>query len=473
MPITISKIFIRSNLSQISPNQTVLMASSSIIQFLLFSFLVSLPLSIAQASSKPKALILPVNKDATTLQYVTHLNIGTPLAKKDFVVDLGGAHLWMDCDDGSYVSSTFRQSLCGSAPCSVAKATCTGGCVPGHHKSGCSNETCYVLSTNTIQGRLEVGVVSRDIIALQSTDGAKSGSLVSIPDYIFACANAWDLKSLASGAKGMLGLGREQIALPKQLSSSFGGSFRRKFAICLPSDSKSNGVMFFGDSPYVFYPSYNTSKAIDVSSRFKHTKLYINTVFTGSSTVIRGPPSPEYFVRVTSILVNRKPIPINRAFLEFHANGTGGTKISTVEPYIQLESTIYKAVVEAFDEEISVWNVSKVAPVAPFKDCYSLGNMGITGLGISVPDIAFEFENNKNLNWGMYGANTMVEVSRDVVCLAFLDRGEMPLITTPIVIGAHQLQDNLLQFDLHSNRLAFTETLLWEEVECSNFKFDL
>ncbi|XP_050226672.1 probable aspartic proteinase GIP2 [Mercurialis annua] len=454
------------------------MASTSFIIIHLLFFFVSL--STAQTSSKPKALILPVAKDDATLQYVTHLNMGTPLATKKFVVDLGGNHLWMDCDDGSYVSSTFKQSLCGSAPCSVAKATCNNACLPGHHRPGCNNETCYVLSVNTIKGNLEVGLVSRDVLSFQSTmnrgvkAGASSSKPVAVADYIFACANAWDLKSLAAGSNGMIGMGREQIGLPKQLSSSMGGSLKRKFAICLPSTSKSTngGFMIFGDAPYVFYPNYNTSKAIDVSSTFTHTKLYVNTIFTGSSVVIRGPPSPEYFVKVTSILINRKPISINRNYLEFHRNGTGGTKISTVEPYTKLETSIYKSLVKAFDEEItSVWKSRKVAPVAPFQDCYSIGNMGMTGLGIGVPDITFEFENNERIRWGMYGANSMAEVSRDVVCLAFMDGGEMAFTTTPIVIGAHQLQDNLVHFDLDSNRLSFTETLLWGEIECSNFKF--
>ncbi|KAF2309493.1 hypothetical protein GH714_003246 [Hevea brasiliensis] len=398
--------------------------------------------------------------------------MGTPLAKKNFAVDLGGQHFWMDCDDGQYVSSSFKQSLCGSAPCSVAKATCDGACFPGYNRPGCNKEKCHVNIDNTlIGGGFDVGFISLDKISIQSTEGSKYGPYVGISDFIFACANDRGVGNLARGANGMVGLGSNQIALPTQLSSAFGGSFRRNFAICLPSTSKSNGVIFFGDSPYVFYPGYNTSKAIDVSPRFQHTKLYINTAFTGSSVVTRGPPSPDYFVKVTSIMVNKKPIRVNSTLLEFKKTGKGGTKISTVEPYTKLETTIHRALVKAFDKEIAVWNVSKVAPVAPFTDCYTIGNMGMTILGIGVPDIAFVFENNKNLYWEMYGANSMVEMSRDVVCLGFLDAGDEPIITTPIVIGAHQLQDNLLQFDLASNRLAFTSTLLLEEVECSNFKF--
>ncbi|XP_065863416.1 probable aspartic proteinase GIP2 [Euphorbia lathyris] len=446
-------------------------SSSTVIHFLIFSLFISLAFS---SSTKPKALILPVYKDAATLQYVTQLNIGTPLSPKRFVVDLGGKHLWMDCDDGSYTSSSFRKSFCGSAPCSVAKATCNGGCLPGHLRPGCNNETCYVVSENTIKGALEVGEISRDVISLRSTDGEKSKPPVSIPNFIFACANAWDLKTLATGSNGMIGFGRERIALPTQLSSSFGGTFLRKFAICLPSKSSKHGgggVIFFGESPYIFYPFYNSSKSIDVSSRFTYTRLYINTIFTGSSTVIRGPPSSEYFLKVTSIMVNRKSIPINSTLLNFHRNGIGGTKISTIEPYTKLESTIYKALVEAFEEEIKIWNVRKVGGVAPFTDCYTKGSVGMTGLGIGVPDIGFVFEKKKNVYWELFGANTMVEVIREVMCLAFLDSGVVPLVTTPIVIGAYQLQDNLLEFDLGSNRLGFSSTLLFDDVECSKFKF--
>ncbi|XP_043810709.1 probable aspartic proteinase GIP2 [Manihot esculenta] len=398
--------------------------------------------------------------------------MGTPLAKKSFVVDLGGPNFWMDCDYGKYISSSFKRSQCGSAPCSVAKATCGGGCLPGHHRPACNIETCHVLIHNKLTGgESDVGVISLDKISLQSTQGSKAGPSVAISDFIFACAYDRGVGNLARGANGMVGLGRDQIALPTQLSSAVGGSLRRNFAICLPSTSKSNGVIFFGDSPYVFYPGYNKSKAIDVSSRFQHTQLYINTGFTGSSVVVRGPPSSEYFINVTSIMVNKKPIHVNLTLLEFKKTGKGGTKISTVEPYSKLETTIHKALVKAFDEEIAAWNASKVAPVAPFTDCYTVGNMGMTVLGIGVPDIAFVLEGNKNLYWEMYGANSMVEVSRDVICLPFLDAGDETGIRTSIVMGAHQLQDNLLQFDIASNRLSFTSTLLLEEVECSNFKF--
>ena len=85
-----------------------------------------------------------------------------------------------------------------------------------------------------------------------------------------------------------------------------------------------------------------------------------------------------------------------------------------MSPYTVLESSIYNAVVKAFDEAFFAnWNESRVKPVKPFKDCYTATVR--TPLGVAVPDLAFVFENN--VKWDIYGANSMVEISRDVHCL--------------------------------------------------------
>ncbi|XP_050216159.1 probable aspartic proteinase GIP2 [Mercurialis annua] len=447
---------------------------ASLAPFLIFSLFISLSaLSNAQTTSKPKALLLPITKDASTLQYLTTLKLGTPLVDKTFAIDLGGQHLWMVCESG-YHSSTYRPGHCGSAACSVAKSECLNFCFRPSNpppSPGCNNNTCRVLFRNPFFGGAGQLEVALDTISLRSTDGSKSGSEVSIPNFIFACAENQDLNDIATGANGIIGLGTNRVGFPSQLSSLFGGSFRRKLAVCLPSTSKSNGVMFFGDSPYNFYPGYNTSKVIDVSSRFMFTKLYTNFQRTASPRV-QGEQLLEYFVKITSILVDEHPIPINTSLLEFRRTGIGGSKITTVSPYTILESSIYDSLVKAFDKEmIATWKVKKVEPIAPFTDCYTRGNLGMSLLGLGVPDISFVFENNKDAIWEMHGANSMVEMGNDVACLGFLRVVSDTGTGSSIEIGGHQLQDNLVQFDLAASRMAFTNTLLWEEVECSNFKF--
>ncbi|KAH9765254.1 hypothetical protein KPL70_001805 [Citrus sinensis] len=55
--------------------------------------------------------------------------------------------------------------------------------------------------------------------------------------------------------------------------------------------------------------------------------------------------------------------------------------------------------------------------------------------------------------WSILGANSIVQVGNDdnVSCLGFVDGGAP---RTSIVIGGYQLENNLLQFDLASSRLA-------------------
>ncbi|GMN75271.1 hypothetical protein TIFTF001_056585 [Ficus carica] len=72
----------------------------------------------------------------------------------------------------------------------------------------------------------------------------------------------------------------------------------------------------------------------------------------------------------------------------------------------------------------------------------------------------------------------MVKVSNEVLCLGFVDGGPIRFVDwgvkftrTAIVIGGHQIEDNLLQFDLAASRLGFSSSLLLKQTSCSNFNF--
>ncbi|KAB1203206.1 Basic 7S globulin [Morella rubra] len=257
----------------------------------------------------------------------------------------------------------------------------------------------------------------------------------------------------------MAGLGRTRIAFPSQFASAF--SFHRKFAICLTSSTTSNGVIFFGDGPYVLLPNINVSQSLI------YTPLFINPVSTASA-YIAGEPSAEYFIGVKSIKVDDKDVPVNTTLLSIDSEGYGGTKISTVNPYTILETSIYNALTEAFINETAARNITRVASVAPFGVCFSSENVLSTRVGPSVPTISLVLQ-NETVSWSIFGANSMVQVSEDVLCLGFVNGGENP--RTSIVIGGHQLEDNLLQFDLATSRLGFSSTLLGRQTTCSNFNF--
>ncbi|KAH9765258.1 peptidase A1 domain-containing protein [Citrus sinensis] len=411
------------------------MALSS--KFLLFCFLLLfISPSIAKTSFRPKALVLPVTKDGSTLQYLTQIKQRTPLVPVKLTLDLGGQFLWVDCEK-EYVSSSYTFAPCHSAPCSLANAPYCFECHGIKPRPGCHNNTCNLLPENTINGISFFGGVSMDVASIQSTDGKN-------PD-------------LAKGVTGMAGLGRTKISLPSLFSSAF--SFKRKFAICLSSSTEANGAVFFGDGPYVMLPG------VDVSKSLTYTPLILNPVTTATRT-FTDLPSSDYFIEVKSIKINGHVIPMNTSLLSIDKKGFGGTKISTIRPYTVLESSIYEAFIEAFTKELA--KVPRVKPVSPFGACFNSTHIGRTRAGPAVPQIDLVLQSSKAV-WSIFGANSMVQVKRDVLCLGFVDGGVHP--RTSIVIGGHQLEDNLLQFDLGTARLGFSSSLLFRQTTCSNFNF--
>ncbi|XP_024017396.1 basic 7S globulin-like [Morus notabilis] len=412
--------------------------------------------SFSQQSFRPKALVAKVSKDTSTLQYLTYLSQRTPLVPISLVFDVGGQFLWVDCES-NYVSSTYRPARCRSAQCSLAKASGCGDCFSSP-RPGCNNNTCGVSPDNTVTHTATGGKLAEDVVSIQSTDGSNPGRNVTVSRFLFSCAPSFLLQGLANGVSGMAGLGRTRISLPSQFASAF--SFRRKFAICLSSSK--NGVVFFGDGPYVFLPGKQFSS-------FTYTPLILNPVSTASASS-QGEPSSEYFIGVKSIRIGENvTVWVNSTLLSINQEtGFGGTKISTVNPYTVLEYSIFKALTETFTREAAARNITSVGAVAPFEACFSRENILSTRLGASVPTIELVLQ-NENTVWRIFGANSMIQVSDDVLCLAFVNGGENP--RTSIVIGGYQLEDNLLQFDLATSRLGFSSTLLGRQTTCANFNF--
>lgn len=416
---------------------------------LLFACLLLLLLSISQyqysavaAQSRPKALVIPVTKDAATSQYVTRVSQRTPLVPLDLAVDIGGRFLWVDCDAGS-ASSTYRPARCRSAQCSLANSNaCSGNAVCGH------------FPYNPFSRTSTYGDLAGDVLALNSTDGSTAGGIAAVPQFLFTCAPAFLLEGLARGARGVAGLGKTRIALPSQLAAAF--SFDRKFAMCLSPSSR--GVIFFGDGPYLLQPD------VDVSRFLTYTPLVTNPVST-AGTYVQGEPSYEYFIRVRSIEVDGKTVPLNATLLSIDRDGVGGTKISTVDPYTVLESSIYSAVTGAFAEALAERNITRVAAVAPFGACFDAGTVPGNLANPAVPTVELVLD-RESVRWTMFGANSMVRVRDDVLCLAFVDGGSTP--RTSVVLGGHQLEENLLQFDLATSRLGFS-SLLFRGTTCAGF----
>ena len=63
----------------------------------------------------------------------------------------------------------------------------------------------------------------------------------------------------------------------------------------------------------------------------------------------------------------------------------------------------------------------------------------------------------------------MAEAKTGVLCLGFVDGGADRV--TSIVIGGHQIEDNLLEFDLKNKRLGFSSSLPFMQTTCANFDY--
>ncbi|KAF7852296.1 hypothetical protein BT93_L4590 [Corymbia citriodora subsp. variegata] len=426
-------------------------------RFILCSLLLSLVSyqTLATTSSQPKALVIPVTKDTSTLQYTTQIKQRTPLVPIKLAIDVGGIFLWVDCESG-YVSSSYRPVSCDSQIC---KASGSGACVTECYSPpgpGCNNNTCSQMPSNPFTHSGGSGEMASDATVIQSTDGKTVGKAFTVPGVVFTCGSTWLLEGLSAGALGIAGLGRSEVSLPVQFASAF--KIPKKFALCLSSSSSSNGVIFFGNGPYQFLPN------VEVSKSLMYTPLILNPVSTAGS-YFEGDPSTDYFINLTSIKINGKAIPLNATLLNI-IDGNGGTKISTVNPYTVMETSIFKAFVKVFRQEAK--NLTKVSSVKPFKYCFSNNKTPYTRVGPAVPIIDLVMHSS-SVYWRIFGANSMVQVKEDVICLGFVDGGSDP--RTSIVIGGYQLEDNLVQIDLEKARLGFSSSLLFKQTTCSNFNF--
>lgn len=108
-------------------------------------------------------------------------------------------------------------------------------------------------------------------------------------------------------------------------------------------------------------------------------------------------------------------------------------------------------------------------------------DIGFSRIGPSVPAIDLVLQ-KETVVWSIIGANSMVQVTSEVICLGFVDAGSDPSTAlagtvpggsspeTSVTIGAHQLENNLLQFDLGASRLGFSSLFL-HHTNCANFNF--
>ncbi|KAK7336735.1 hypothetical protein VNO77_17281 [Canavalia gladiata] len=406
-------------------------------------------------------LLAPISKDDSTQLYTLSLYLKTPLQPTQLHLDLGSSLTWLLCDS-TYTSTSYHHIPCNSSLCTSFHSSACSNCI--HPPApNCANDTCALFPENPVTRNTVLDTALIDSLALpsskDSTQGPGPGPLVLISDFLFSCSPAPLLQGLATNAAGLAALGRSNHSLQAQISTAL--SSPRSFALCLPGSSSNPGAAFFASTG----PYFSSSKT-DLSNSLIYTPLIINPV---GDTVItdNAQPSDEYFINLTSIRINGKALPINASILIVDQNGFGGTKISSASPYTLLETSVYKLFVEQFVNESSAFNLTVTEAVEPFGVCYPAKDLTETRVGPAVPTVDLVMH-SEDVFWRVFGGNSMVRIEKegvDVWCLGFVDGGTRR--RTPVVIGGHQLEDNLLQFDLESNRFGFTSSLLLQATTCA------
>ncbi|CAM8890523.1 unnamed protein product [Rhodiola kirilowii] len=423
----------------------------SVHQALLFiASLILVTIISSSAAVEASAVILPLTKDPSTLQYLTQIQQRTPQVNVSLVVDIGGVYLWINCDTG-YASSSYKSAQCGSAQCHLFKSRkCNGPCYLNVSRPGCNDNSCDVNVYNPVTGISTGGEVTLDLITVQSVDRSIPGRSRSVllNQFPFTCTPDFLLNGLAKGASGMAGLGRGRMGIPSLLTAEL--SLKRRFSVCLGS----KGVVLIGD----------VKADLSQSLSLTYTPLILNPVFTAGIRYI-GDPSTDYYIGVKSININNRAVKLNSTLLKISSDGIGGTKLSSVNPYTVMESSIYNAVITAFRNEVA--HIPTVAPVSPFGLCYGSGNFRSTPIGPEVPRIDLVLQSN-SVKWSILGANSMVQVSDGVMCLGVVDGGENSYQMASIAIGGYQLEDVLLEFDLADSKLGFSSSMLLKGISCSD-----
>ncbi|KAL8515344.1 hypothetical protein ACS0TY_014159 [Phlomoides rotata] len=292
------------------------------------------------ATAAQNGLILPLRKDPKTSQFYTTFQMGSRRSTINTVINLGGRHLWFGCDN--YTSNSYAPITCSSPKCQLAGV---GGCIScnGKTRPGCTDDTCG--------GNPSFNPFFTDYITNLGyyEDTLSTTDRVLLSQFMFSCVPNDFGNGLAGAAAGILGLGMNAISIHKQAANKL--NLPDKFWICPASSGI--GKLSIGSG----IPSRS-----EIS--LKSTKLIINPNSTASSYT-EGEASEEYFLDVKSISVAGKALSVEDSYFSFDKDGYGGTKLSTVQNYTSLHSSIYRPLTRAFDKAAANLKIkSATAPPA-------------------------------------------------------------------------------------------------------------
>ncbi|KAG2273518.1 hypothetical protein Bca52824_056073 [Brassica carinata] len=363
--------------------------------------------------------LLAVTKDEPSRQYYTTVYIGSAAMTSpvNLLIDLGTNLTWLNCRKIKSLS-TLGLVTCKSSTCKS---------IPGN---GCDRNTCLYrqprpLGKNTV---VTTGRVVQDNATIFTTEGGQPVHIAPSRRFTFSCAVDKYLQGMAPPIAGVLALSPGEFPFWRQMTSAF--NVIPKFSLCLPSSRY--GYFFMGT------PSLGGKKTVPMTS----TTLKID--------------SGKYLISVRSIYVDGVPLTLDPSLLE------GGAQLSTVVPFTVLQTDIYNALAQG-RLRIEIGMFEFPVSTAPFHYCFEQGASG-RNMDVSVMEIGLP-GNGKEVKWRFHCKNTVERVLETLICLAFVDGGKKP--NESMVIGTHQLQDYLVEFDLSTTQMALCDPLILHNTNCS------
>lgn len=402
------------------------------------------------------SFLFPVNKHTDAAQPVYSITIMTPYVNNTFqnpkfLIDIDAPFTWHDC---LLLWNRYGENICPSnklctSPVSCEEYQCTDvRTTYSYHAPSCpavTNSytlpgwglcTCPVNVINPVTGICSHAELNFDTFEANTSDGRNPFPFYQDIIVNAACAPSTSFESFPVNVTGVMAFSTSPYALP---ASFFQSELKTSLALCLPSNSSSPGILFFGSGPFYLLPHSD----VDVRSLLSYTPL------------LKHPDSFGYFLGVDDIIIRGRSLNIS---------GNMTTKLSTTEPYTTLRTDIYDRMVRRFSKVTK--RMPLTSPVAPFGLCFrTLKNE--TGDRLKVPEIDLSLRNGKN--WTISTANSMKRITNDVACLAFVDGGVRS--EHGIVIGTFQLEDNFVLLDLQNSTIGFSSSLLTKETSCANFNF--
>ncbi|KAM3354380.1 hypothetical protein ACQJBY_025201 [Aegilops geniculata] len=408
-----------------------------------------------------KPLISRLAKDINTSLYTITIKAD----KSPLLLDLAGSLVWSTCPPPSTAQSTVA---CGSGNCcGAASQQCPRRClhVDGG-QIGESGSQC-ACAGNPVTRQCSTAGLTSFAMSANATDGAMELPPEESFAVLGACAPDSLPRSLPAGVAGVAGFSRRPLSLPSQLAAQRG--FGGKFALCLPV------FAIFGDSPVNLTAPGQAPGYVDYTTVIPYTPLLTNPANAAG-----------YYIPVKSISVSWHEADaqavLPSAALELDPGaGAGGVVLSTATPYMMMRPDVYEPFAKAFDNaftrgrNVPATSVERVPAPKPFEVCYNAGLMRLKRpSAYDVPRIQLELGAGATWkNWTLYGDNYLVKVD-GALCLGILPMGPggMPVDGEPaVVIGAKQLENNLLVFDQEKQVLGFSMLLEFALSSCTSSNF--